>query len=264
MTNAHITVLGARGSIPVSGSRFSRYGGNTTCFAIAVDGVAVAFIDAGTGLLEHSTYGIELGPSIDIFLTHYHWDHTQGISMMSAMWSGACDIRVWGHGDPAGTLERAISPPLFPVSISDVPTITFATARRTTEIGGITITPFPIHHPQGANGYRIDGPNRSIGIVTDHEAGTDMDSTVIEAISGVDVLIHDAQYLADELPEYAGWGHSSFEQAVEAAEKSGVSKLILTSHDPRRTDDDIDDMISGARLLFGDTEPALPGLEVPL
>ncbi len=264
MRNAHITVLGARGSIPVSGSRFVRYGGNTTCFALVVDGFAVAFIDAGTGLVDSSTYGLRLAPSVGVFLTHYHWDHTQGLSMMDEMWSGACDVCVWGPGDPEVILERAISPPLFPVSIADVPSIRFERADGPVEIEGLTITPFSIHHPQGASGYRVDGPVRSVAIATDHEAGTALDSEVMAAISGADVLIHDAQYLPDEIAAHTGWGHSTYEDATRAASGAGVSEVILTSHDPRRTDTAIDTMVESAREAFANTEAASPGMEIPL
>jgi ribonuclease BN (tRNA processing enzyme) len=162
------------------------------------------------------------------------------------------------------TLERAISPPLFPVSIVDVPHIRFATSDGTVEIAGISISPFAVNHPQGACGYRIEGPSRTIVIATDHEAGTDLDSGIVDAARGADVLIHDAQYLAEELDAHAGWGHSSCEQAVEAAQTSGVTELVLTSHDPRRTDDEIDEMVATARTLFSDADAARPGMEINL
>lgn len=264
MPEAHITVLGGRGSIPVSGSRFARYGGNTTCFALVVDSVTVAFIDAGTGIIDAAAHGLTLAPSVGVFLTHYHWDHTQGLSMMEEMWSGARDICVWGPDDPETILDRAISPPLFPVSIKDVPSISFAQAHGPIEIEGLTITPFAIHHPQGASGYRVAGPERSVAIVTDHEAGTELDSKVLVAISGVDVLIHDAQYLPEELAAHEGWGHSTHEQATTAADAAGVTELILTSHDPRRTDTAIDEMVETARKAFPNTDAARPGMKIPL
>lgn len=264
MHETHITILGARGSIPVSGSRFSRYGGSTTCFALVVDDLTVAFVDAGTGLIDAALLGLELAPSVGVILTHYHWDHTQGLSMMDEMWSGACDVCVWGPDDPAAILERAISPPLFPVSIADVPSIRFERAELPIEIEGVTITPFPIHHPQGGLGYRVDGPSRSVAIVTDHEAGTALDSEILAAISGVDVVIHDAQYLPDEIAAYRGWGHSTHIDATRAAKTAGASDLILTSHDPRRTDTAVDAMVEDARKAFARTEAARPGLTIPL
>jgi ribonuclease BN (tRNA processing enzyme) len=264
MSNAHITVLGARGSIPVSGSRFARYGGSTTCFAVVVDGVTVAFIDAGTGLIDAGLLGLELAPSVGVFLTHYHWDHTQGLSMMDEMWSGACDICVWGADEPQAILERAISPPLFPVSITEVPSIRFMPMEGSVEIQGLTITSFDVNHPQGALGYRVDGPNRSVAIATDHEAGTDLDSGILTAIAGSDVLIHDAQYLPAEVDEHVGWGHSTYLDAARTAAAAGVQELILTSHHPGRSDVAIDETVDVAREQFRNTEAAHPGMEIPL
>jgi ribonuclease BN (tRNA processing enzyme) len=264
MSNAHITVLGARGSIPVSGSRFARYGGSTTCFALVVDRVTVAFVDAGTGLVDAGLLGLDLAPSVGVFLTHYHWDHTQGLSMMDEMWSGACDICVWGPDEPQAILERAISPPLFPVSIADVPSIRFVHMDEPVEIDGLTITSFAVHHPQGALGYRIDGPNRSVAIVTDHEAGTTLDTGILAAISGCDVLIHDAQYLPAEADIHIGWGHSTYLDAVRAAKGADVRELVLTSHNPDRSDTAIDEMVGSSRALSVNTEAARPGMEIPL
>lgn len=264
MSNAHITVLGARGSIPVSGSRFARYGGSTTCFALVVDAVTVAFVDAGTGLVDAGLLGLELAPSVGVFLTHYHWDHTQGLSMMDEMWSGACDICVWGPDDPQAILERAISPPLFPVSIAEVPSVRFEQMDAPIEIEGLTITSFDVNHPQGALGYRIDGPNRSVAIVTDHEAGTGLDQEILTAVSGTEVLIHDAQYLPVEFDTHIGWGHSTYVDAARAAVEADVRELILTSHNPDRSDTAVDEMVESARALFRNTEAARPGMEIPL
>jgi len=264
MSNAHITVLGSRGSIPVSGSRFARYGGSTTCFALVVDGATVAFIDAGTGLIEAGLLGLELAPSVGVFLTHYHWDHTQGLSMMDEMWSGACEICVWGPADPQVILERAISPPLFPVSISDVPSVRFQHMDEPVGIEGVTVASFDVNHPQGALGFRVDGPNRSVAIVTDHEAGSDLDAEILTSVSGSDVLIHDSQYLPAEVDAHVGWGHSTFADAAKAAEAADVRELILTSHNPDRSDIAIDEMVDRARDLFRNTEAARPGMEIPL
>lgn len=228
------------------------------------DGLTVAFIDAGTGLIDAGMLGLRLAPSVGVFLTHYHWDHTQGLSMMDEMWSGACDICVWGPDDPESTLERAISPPLFPVSIAQVPSIRFAHMDGPIEIEGLTIAPFGVNHPQGAFGYRVDGPNRSVAIVTDHEAGSSRDAEILTAISRSDVLFHDAQYLPIEVDSHAGWGHSTYVDAAGAAAAANVNELVLTSHNPDRSDTAIDEMVVEARRLFRNTEAARPGMEIAL
>lgn len=263
MRDAHITVLGGRGSIPVSGPDFVRYGGNTSCFAIIVDGKAVAFVDAGTGLAAYKSYGIELAPQVGVFLTHYHWDHIQGLSMLDELWRGACDVCVWGPDDPRDVLVKAIAPPVFPVSIDEA-AVRFGSMTETVDIDGIGFTAFPINHPQGAVGYVVKGPRRSVAIVTDHESGTEIDEGIREAIDGVDVLIHDAQYLPSEAASHVGWGHSTYEDAVAMARAVGATELILTSHDPSRSDRTIDSMMSHVRTEFEASLGAGQGLEVTL
>lgn len=259
-----IVVLGTRGSIPVSGAEFVRYGGNTTSFALAVDHQVVGFVDAGTGLLAYPSHDLELAPSIEVFLTHYHWDHIQGLSMLEALWSGDAEIVVHGPGGPEGALTAVITPPWFPVSLADAPDVRFRTLSRPIGIDGLIVTPFEVEHPQGAVGYRVDGPSASCAVVTDHEAGTQRDASIIRAISGVDVLVHDAQYTPEELPARLGWGHSTWEDAVDAAEAAGVRRLLLTSLDPRTTDGGADTILGFAQRRFPNTGIAHPGVEVPL
>jgi phosphoribosyl 1,2-cyclic phosphodiesterase len=264
MTDTRIVVLGARGSIPVSGPDYVRYGGNTTCFAVVSDDTLLAFIDAGTGLVSRRGTGLELPASVAIFLTHYHWDHIQGISMLDELWRGACDIHVWGHGDPRATLVGAIRPPWFPVAIEDVSSIHYSEMTGPVGLGGVTVSSFPVNHPQGAIGYRIDGPHRSVGIVTDHESEESADAGIRQSLVGIDTLVHDAQYLRSESTTHRGWGHSTCDDAVRMGTALGVSDLVLTSHDPSRTDGVIDEMVERIQDSFPGTIGAFQGLEIPL
>lgn len=260
-----LVALGARGSIPVSGAEFLAYGGSTTSFAIANDQTVAAFIDAGTGLISFKSYGLELSGSVPVFLTHYHWDHIQGVSMLSEVWEGACLFTFYGPGDPEPMLTKSITPPWFPVAIDAAPEpVAFRELDGPVLDNGLTVTAFPVQHPQGAVGYRIDGPNRSLAIVTDHESETDCNEEIAMIIEGVDVLIHDAQYLPSEAASHVGWGHSTWEDAVAMAKRIGASELFLTSHEPSRTDSDVDAMVEVARAEFPNARAVGPGLEVSL
>ena len=264
MAKVRLVVLGGRGSIPVSGPDFVRYGGNTTCFALESDGRVMAFFDAGTGLAAYKSHGLTLSDAVDVFLTHYHLDHIQGLSMLDELWRNSCDVRVFGPGDPAPVLERAISPPLFPVSIASDATLQFETMRGEVTVSGCRVSSFRVNHPQGAVGYRIDGPNRSVAIATDHEAGTEIDDELREAIRGAEVVIHDSQYLPDERESHRGWGHSTCEDAIRLVTEIGADELPLTSHDPRRTDQDIDELVERASEQFANVAAVYQGLEVTL
>jgi phosphoribosyl 1,2-cyclic phosphodiesterase len=260
-----LVVLGARGSIPVSGREFLKYGGSTTCFAIAEGNMVSAFVDAGTGLMSFRTHGLELAGQIPVFLTHYHWDHIQGVSMLGEVWAGACLFTFYGPGDPEPMLTESIRPPWFPVSLVDAPEpVEFGSVAQPISTGQITVTAFEVQHPQGGVGYRIQGPNRSVAIVTDHESLPACDDIVAEAIDGVDVLIHDSQYIPSEAVSHQGWGHSTWEDAVRMAKRVGASELILTSHEPSRTDADVDAVIALASQQFPNTTAASPGLRIPL
>jgi ribonuclease BN (tRNA processing enzyme) len=263
-SNVRLVVLGSRGSIPVSGADFVVYGGGTTSFALVVGDRVVGFIDAGTGVVPWRDFGLSVGPSIDVFLTHYHWDHIQGLTMLDLVWSDDHAITIHGPNDPRVALTSVIAPPWFPVSLADAPSIRFEQIVGPIELAGLMITPFGVEHPQGAVGYRIDGPLSSVAIVTDHEAGSALDGSIVDAIRGVEVLIHDGQYQPDEAETHRGWGHSTWEDAVAAALSSGANRLILTSLDPGRTDEGVDVLVHTARRDFHSTEAAYPGLSVSL
>ena len=264
MQSTGIVVLGARGSIPVSGPDFVEYGGHSTCFALVVNGLTVGFIDAGSGLTAYRRHGLHLAPTIGMFLTHYHWDHIQGLSMFDEIWRGGCDITVHGPGDPMAVLEGAIAPPLFPVTIADAQTINYKTIDEPVTFHGLTVSSFEVNHPQGGFGYVISSPDRSVAIVTDHEAGSPLDESIADAVRGVDVLFHDAQYLPAEMKDRTGWGHSTFESAAEFAASVDAGELILTSHDPGRTDEGVSAVVAEARGIFPATTAARAGLEVDL
>jgi phosphoribosyl 1,2-cyclic phosphodiesterase len=262
---ANLLFLGARGSIPISGPDFVRYGGNTTCLALSVESTLVGVIDAGTGLVRLEDHGFDVPPSLPILLTHYHWDHIQGLSMLPELWNGGHVFTFFGPGDPEEVLTGAIRPPWFPVELRrSACTIIYHTIDEPMDLGGILVTAFPVNHPQGALGFRLDGPLRSVALVTDHESSPESDDIIAAAVHGVDVLVHDAQYLPEEFDDRRGWGHSTWEQAVAMAERVGADRLILTSHGTDRTDDAMDGIVAAASTRFGSTQAAREGLNIEL
>ena len=175
------------------------------------------------------------------------------------------------HGMPpegmslADAIAATFEPPFFPVALADTPsTHSFVELEPgPRRIGDIAIDVVPLHHPHGVAGFRFAHDDSSIVIATDHEAGaTDGDAALLELAAGADVLIHDAQYTPDDYEAHRGWGHSTWEDAVIAAESAQVGRLVLTSHDPSRTDDDIEDIVVAARRRFPLVEAAHEGMVV--
>jgi len=257
-----LTILGCRGSIPVSGPQFARYGGNTTGFALSQDRVVNAFIDAGTGINAYRDHGLELAATVDVFLTHCHWDHIQGLSMLGEMWDGSHQIDIFGTGNLERTLTDAIGPPMFPVSLAHQENVRYTEMDGAVSSGSIVLESFPLNHPGGAVGYRLQGPNRVILVVTDHE--TVQDEGFQPPSDVADTVIYDSQYLPTEAAAHQGWGHSTWQHAVDFVREVGADSLVLTSHDPRRTDDDIDAVVEAARSVFPATQAARPGLTLDL
>lgn len=255
----YLEIHGARGSMPVGTAEYARYGGDTTCYSLHHDdGTLIAVIDAGTGLRHLYPRLARDGRTIPLLLTHYHWDHIQGLSMCAPMWRGDATLQIHGPFDPHAAVAGAITPPWFPVQITSTE-VEFHRVEPTFVLGDVEITTFPLHHPQGGVGYRFDSDGHSVVVATDHEAGTGADSEVVEASQGADLLVHDAQYLPEEIEAKRGWGHSTWEQATKAAAEAGVGRLLFASHDPTRSDEAIDRTIARAVEHFPRTAAASPG-----
>jgi phosphoribosyl 1,2-cyclic phosphodiesterase len=254
----------------VSGAQYARYGGNTTCFEIADDPEHRVLIDAGTGLrdVDHTLHH-DHTLSFTFFLTHYHWDHIQGIPVFAPTWIPGNRFTFYGEstevGDIRATLAGVITQPWFPAALVDSPAdIAYADFEKPVELDNVAISTIRLHHPQGVSGFRIEGPKRSVVIATDHESEPDANRALTEFAKGADVLIHDAQYLPVEYPLRVGWGHSTWEHAVEAADRAGVGQLVLTSHDPDHTDDDIDGIVHAAAERFPNTVAGAEGMSFEL
>jgi len=123
---------------------------------------------------------------------------------------------------------------------------------------GLTVRTVRLNHPNGSIGYRVEGPNQSVCIITDHEhPRDDLDENVVDFSRGATVLVHEAQYHPEEKRgEKAGWGHSSWDEAARVAKLANVKRLYLSHHDPVRNDSEVFDILSRARRLFWDTEIA--------
>ena len=253
-----VYICGVRGSTPAPGPEFVRYGGNTSCVALASDGDAPTLVlDAGTGLqrLTQVLGGRPFRGSI--LLGHLHWDHTHGLPFFRAGDDPEAhvDLHMPAQGDPVAVLERVLSPPHFPIGPRDLRGDWRFHALEPGDhtIEGFAVTAREIPHKGGRTfGYRVSNGGSALAYLSDHSPislgpGPDglgeYHEAALELARDVDVLLHDAQYTAAELPARAEFGHSAVEYAVGLAERAGARRLYLFHHDPPRTDDAIDDIV---------------------
>lgn len=271
MIDRDLVVLGARGSTTVAGQQYRRYGGGTTCFATRAGPDHYLVVDCGAGLRSLGRLVPQGRPlEFTVLLTHYHWDHIEGLPTFPALNEPRNRFtfygQKWEDADVGDVLDRVIRPPVFPVTVRERPAgMMFRDVVSPIRVGRLSVRAVPLRHPQGSTGYRLDTGDRSVMIATDHEAGDpEVDGRLSEVAAGVDVLVHDAQYAPEECEARRGWGHSTWEKAVAAARSSGAGRLVLTSHDPDRTDDQVDDLVRMARTRFPLTAGAYPGMAIPL
>lgn len=261
-----ITFWGTRGSIPTpSTSTFEtqRYGGDTTCLSVE-SGDLLLILDAGSGL---RLLGLDLlrrpKPLQATFLfTHLHWDHIQGFPFFMPAFHPENNFRLLGpalgppHPKGISTIERALRRQQddlsFPVNLEDMSaTLTFSDLpTEPIELTGssstLRISWAPLNHPGGCFGYRIeehqpDRPPAILTFCTDTESGGSLSPSVQQLAANANALVHDAQYSPEEYygqggHDHIGWGHSTWEQALQEAQAAQVNRLILTHHDPLHDD----------------------------
>ena len=256
----HVLFCGVRGSTPAPGPEFVRYGGNTSCVALSRAGsdVPTLVLDAGTGLQQLTRFLDGRPFRGTILLGHLHWDHTHGIPFFRA--GDHPDSKVTllmpAQGDPVEVLSRAISPPHFPITPEQLRgEWHFGSVEEGEhDVEGFSVLAREIPHKGGrAFGYRVTDGASSVAYLSDHAPAAtaggpdgfgEYHDAALALARDVDVLIHDAQYTAEEFPARKDWGHSAIDYAVGLAEKAGARWLVLFHHDPSRTDDQIDDVVA--------------------
>jgi phosphoribosyl 1,2-cyclic phosphodiesterase len=262
---------GVRGSTPTPVRENLKYGGNTPCIELRAGG-ELFILDCGTGLrlLGHSLRR-EFGRKpirAQVFLSHYHWDHIQGIPFFTPLYDPK-NTFVFHSFQSAETdvqraLEHQMNNPYFPVDMRAM-----RAKRNFREIeeqsgrfGGLLITARRLNHPQGCLGFRIEYHGRTITYATDNEPGDPRGDQNVRALAdGADVLIYDAQYTPQEYCNgKQSWGHSTWEEGVKIAREARVKKLVLFHHDPDHNDRKVDAIVRQAQRRFPATIAAREGL----
>ncbi len=273
LTRPHLHIWGARGSTPTVGGRFQRHGGNTSCMSITV-GDEIFIFDAGSGIRD---LGIMLAGSklrkVHLFITHPHWDHIQGFPFFTPAYIPGFNITVYGAKGFGKDLESIFRGQLdrdyFPVQLDDMKSnLQFRhLTEGVLEIGPARISWEFAQHPGATVGYKIEIGGQTIGWVPDNEflqgyvgaptLGLDDPLVVtyqrmITLLAGIDILIHEAQYMPDEYAMKVGWGHSSVPNACLLMKLAGVKRWVVTHHDPMHDDIFLENKLSLTRLILED------------
>ncbi|MDR0447870.1 MAG: MBL fold metallo-hydrolase, partial [Treponema sp.] len=238
----------------------------------------LVIVDLGTGIKPLGNYlmanDFKKGPiDVDIFISHTHWDHIMGFPMFTPIFIPTTRMRIRGpvsYEDE--TLEQIIGAQLtyryWPVRINELSAhIEYDQIKETTlDLGNdLWVTTKYLNHPILCLGYRFEYRGKSIVTAYDNEpfrnlfpvdpddpsydedaaregedAAREENEKILQFFKGADILIHDTQYTAAEYKTHLGWGHTSYEHAINTANKARVKKLIMFHHDPNRTDEELE------------------------
>ena len=277
---AKLSFWGVRGSTPTVDPTTWRYGGNTSCLELFAPDGTHFILDCGTGLrmLGHRRTPANSGsfPESHIFVTHYHWDHIQGIPFFAPFYAENNHFHFYslrskflGRDSLKQVFEAQMALPYFPVDMSAM------NAKRrfrdvedgdSFTVGENKVTARALNHPQGCLGFRIETPAGTVVYATDNEPGdAKLDASLQQLAAGADIFINDAQYSPEQLrTTRKGWGHSSWQHGVETARQVEAKTLVLFHHDPDSSDRTVDAILRQARDKFDSVFAASEGMVITL
>jgi phosphoribosyl 1,2-cyclic phosphodiesterase len=257
---------GVRGSTPTLDRSTWRYGGNTACLEVTAPDGTRFILDCGSGLRNLGNRLTEQAGDrpieAHILVTHYHWDHIQGIPFFNPFYSAQNKFHFYsfqskylGANSLRQVLEAQLARPYFPVDLS----VMTATRKfheikggEQFEINGTRISSRWLNHPQGCLGFRFETSAGTVVFATDNEPGVpELDQSLRELARDADIFINDAQYSPELLASTRkGWGHSTWLEGVKIAREVGVKNLVLFHHDPDSSDRTVDGYLQAARQEF--------------
>jgi len=277
---AKLSFWGVRGSTPTVDPATWRYGGNTPCLELVAPDGNKFILDCGTGLRvlgnRRGADGSGVALLTHIFVTHYHWDHIQGLPFFSPLYDQKNHFQFYsfrskflGKDSLRQVFEAQMALPYFPVDFSAMNAqrkFREVDGGESFKIGENKITTAWLNHPQGCLGFRIETPAGVVVYATDNEPGVPaLDKNLRELAADADIFINDAQYTPGQLvSDRKGWGHSSWSEGVKVAREANVKTLVLFHHDPDSTDRMVDQLLGNAREQFDSVYAASEGMVIAL
>lgn len=268
----NLKIWGCRGSISVPGPNTIKYGGNSTCYEIRSDSGEILIIDSGTGFRELGNALIpEMPLKAHIIFSHTHYDHVIGYPFFVPFFVPTNEFNLYGPSlfDKGfrQTMNELLSYSFFPVRLDELAAkLDFHDMKEeTVQMGPFSVQSIYANHPVTTLAYRITCDGKSLVFTGDTEpflnhleGEDDVDPEEFEEVQDIideqndrwvnflneaDTVLYDAQYTPEEYPKFKGWGHTSMDVAIQNGHKANVKKLILTHHDPKRTDDQLDELL---------------------
>lgn len=265
-TDLTVRFWGTRGSIPTPGAKTRKYGGNTTCLELRY-GNDLLIIDAGSGIRELGAAWMSefAGEPVNatIAFTHLHWDHIQGFPFFSCAYMPQNTFTIRGQHRDSGGIEELLSGQMtgdyFPIELSAMQSkLTFESIDGPFDVGGMRIIPFPLPHPGGSLGFRIEAGGSVFVLATDseldqislnrdelktdHLAARQYTNEVIEFFRGANLIVIDTQYTDEVYPTRIGWGHNSIATVVDLCCQVNPDMVAMFHHDPQSSDDTVSAM----------------------
>jgi phosphoribosyl 1,2-cyclic phosphodiesterase len=260
---------GVRGSVPWATQGSIGHGCNTPCVEILDEPSGRRLIlDAGSGIVGVGAT-LDAVTTIPIVLTHYHWDHVQGLPFFAPLYRSGAAVTVWAPalGRQFADIDTMFESPFFPVPYDRLPSRPAVRMNGTgrVDINGFNVSAQPLNHPGGSFAYRVMGAAGDLVYATDHEFGNpDTDLALAHFSRGARALILDSHFTPAETPAHRGWGHSDWSQCAHFAASCGAIQLWLFHHKPGRPDEEISQIELAARDVFEHTHAAKEGVSFEL
>jgi phosphoribosyl 1,2-cyclic phosphodiesterase len=251
-----IRCWGTRGSLPVSGREYLKYGGDTTCIEVRSADNEVVIVDAGSGIRALGNQLMkEHRHRYTLLLTHTHWDHLIGFPYFKPIYFRKVRVKIFGCPFAQKSVKRMIRHtmawPNFPVDFKDVKaSIAFqGICTASFPISSLMVTPILLNHPNQGVGYQFTEGKKRFVFLTDnelafhHRGGLRYDDYV-KFCYGADLLFHDAEFTPEEYPRRRSWGHSVYTDVIRLAMDAHVHQLGLIHHNQDRVDSAVDRIVA--------------------
>ena len=265
-----IRIWGSRGSIPVSGKEYLKYGGDTTCVEIRTKNDEIIIIDAGSGIRRLGNQLLKEGKKrYHLIFTHAHWDHIVGFPIFKPIYFKRTSLSIYGCGFKLKSIKNMISetmrPPFFPVEFKNIGAkISYndICSNKEFQIDTLSITPIFLSHPNQGLGYKIREDDKTFVFLTDNEltfvhTGGLQYKDYCGFSRGSNLLIHDAEFTENEYIKTISWGHSIYKDALRLALEAEVEKFGLFHHNQERSDNQVDEIVNNCNEIIADKNSSL-------